>query len=59
MATRVITMELLGPGAHADPRHGSNVLELASVLAGERWQPPTRSRSTQRSRRPRTRLTIC
>jgi hypothetical protein len=37
MATQVITMELLGPGAHADPRHGSNVLELASVLAGERW----------------------
>jgi hypothetical protein len=37
MATQVITMELLRPGAHADPRHGSNVLELASVLAGERW----------------------
>jgi hypothetical protein len=30
-------MELLGQGAHADPRHGSNVLELASVLAGDRW----------------------
>jgi hypothetical protein len=37
MATQIITMELLGPGAHADPRHGSNVLELASVLAGDRW----------------------
>jgi len=37
MATRIITMELLGPGVHANPRHGSNVLELASVLAGDRW----------------------
>jgi hypothetical protein len=32
-----ITMELLGRGAHADPADGGNVLELASVLAGERW----------------------
>jgi len=30
-------MELLDQGAHVDPRHGSNVLELASVLAGDRW----------------------
>jgi hypothetical protein len=30
-------MELLGRGAHADPADGGNVLELASVLAGERW----------------------
>jgi hypothetical protein len=37
MATQIITMELLGQGAHTDPRHGSNVLELASVLAGDRW----------------------
>lgn len=37
MATQVITMDLLGRGAHTDPRHGCNVLELASVLAGERW----------------------
>ncbi len=37
MATQIIAMELLGQGAHADPRHGSNVLELASVLAGEPW----------------------
>jgi hypothetical protein len=37
MATSVIMMELLGRGAHASPRRGSNVLEYASVLAGERW----------------------
>jgi hypothetical protein len=37
MATSMITMELLGRGTHADPRHGCNVLELASVLAGEPW----------------------
>jgi hypothetical protein len=37
MATGVIMMELLGRGAHADPRCGGSVLELASVLAGERW----------------------
>jgi hypothetical protein len=37
MATQVITMDLLGAGTHTDPRHGCNVLELASVLAGERW----------------------
>ncbi|HTR92428.1 MAG TPA: hypothetical protein VMI73_11865 [Trebonia sp.] len=30
-------MELLGRGTHVGPRHGSNVLELASVLAGDRW----------------------
>lgn len=30
-------MELLERGTHADPRHGSNVLELASVLSGDRW----------------------
>ena len=35
--TQVIEMELLGQGAHPNPRHGSNVLELASVLAGDRW----------------------
>ena len=33
----VITMELLGRGAHTSPRYGSNILELASVLAGEPW----------------------
>jgi hypothetical protein len=37
MAARVIIMELLGRGAHANPRRGANVLEFASVLAGERW----------------------
>ncbi|HXT88224.1 MAG TPA: hypothetical protein VN714_03095 [Trebonia sp.] len=37
MAAPVIAMELLEQGTHADPRHGSNVLELASVLAGDRW----------------------
>jgi hypothetical protein len=37
MATSMITMELLGRVTHADPRHGCNVLELASVLAGEPW----------------------
>jgi hypothetical protein len=30
-------MELLGMGEHADPGQGGSVLELASVLAGERW----------------------
>jgi hypothetical protein len=34
---KVIRMELLGRGAHTNPRHGSNILELASVLAGEPW----------------------
>lgn len=34
---QVITMELLGRGAHTNPRHGSSILELASVLAGEPW----------------------
>jgi len=37
MATSVIMMELLGRGAHSNPRRGCNILELASVLAGERW----------------------
>jgi hypothetical protein len=37
MAARVITMDLLGRGTHTDPRQGCNILELASVLAGERW----------------------
>lgn len=32
-----VVMELLGRGAHANPRQGCNVLEYASVLAGERW----------------------
>ena len=43
MASKVITMELLGRGAHANPRRGGNVLELASELAGERWStsPPS------------------
>lgn len=36
-APAVVIMELLGRGAHASPRHGCNVLEYASVLAGERW----------------------
>ena len=43
MATQVITMDLLGRGTHADPRHGCNVLELASVLAGERWSASPQS----------------
>jgi hypothetical protein len=44
MATQVITMDLLGRvGAHTDPRHGCNVLELASVLAGERWSTSPQS----------------
>lgn len=43
MAIRVITMELLGRGAHADPGGGANVLELASVLAGEPWSTRPRS----------------
>lgn len=32
-----VIMELLGRGAHTSPRNGCNVLEYASVLAGERW----------------------
>ena len=36
-------MELLGRGAHADPGGGGNVLELASVLAGEPWSNRPRS----------------
>jgi len=43
MATQVITMDLLGRGTHTDPRLGCNVLELASVLAGERWSTSPRS----------------
>lgn len=43
MAIKVITMELLGRGAHADPGRGGNVLELASVLAGEPWSTRPRS----------------
>jgi hypothetical protein len=43
MATQVITMDLLGRGPHTDPRHGCNVLELASVLAGERWSTSPQS----------------
>jgi hypothetical protein len=37
MATSVIMMELLRPGAHAHPSQGANLLELASVLSGEPW----------------------
>jgi hypothetical protein len=33
----VIVIDLLGWGAHANPSRGCNVLEYASVLAGERW----------------------
>lgn len=33
----VITMELLSAGAHARPSRGPNLLELVSVLSGERW----------------------
>lgn len=43
MASRVIAMDLLGRGPHTDPRHGCNVLELASVLAGERWSSSPQS----------------
>ena len=43
MATSVITTELLGRGVHANPRRGCNVLEYASVLAGERWSSRPRS----------------
>lgn len=43
MATNVIMMELLGRGIHANPRSGCNVLEYASVLAGERWSSRPRS----------------
>jgi hypothetical protein len=32
-----VTMSLLGAGAHARPASGANVLELASVLAGDYW----------------------
>jgi hypothetical protein len=34
---RIVMMELLGRGIHASPRDGCNLLEYASVLAGERW----------------------
>jgi hypothetical protein len=42
-STSAVTMELLGIGEHAGPSHGANILELASVLAGERWSssPPS------------------
>jgi hypothetical protein len=43
MATQVIAMDLLGRGPHTDPRRGCNVLELASVLAGERWSTSPQS----------------
>jgi hypothetical protein len=43
MATSVIMMQLLGRGVHANPRRGCNVLEYASVLAGERWSSRPRS----------------
>jgi hypothetical protein len=43
MAAQVITMDLLGRGPHTDPRDGCNVLELASVLAGERWSTSPQS----------------
>jgi hypothetical protein len=43
MATSVIVMELLGRGVHANPHRGCNVLEYASVLAGERWSSRPRS----------------
>jgi hypothetical protein len=43
MATSVIMMELLGREVHANPRRGCNVLEYASVLAGERWSSRPRS----------------
>jgi hypothetical protein len=33
----------LGPGAHASPRHGACVVELASMLAGERFSDHPRS----------------
>jgi hypothetical protein len=36
-------MDLLGRGTHIGPRHGCNVLELASVLAGERWSSSPQS----------------
>jgi hypothetical protein len=41
--TSKITMELLGRGTHANPHRGGNVLELASILAGERWGSHPRS----------------
>jgi hypothetical protein len=43
----VIMIELLEPGAHADPRSGASLLELASMLAGEPWS--TRPRSVHRA----------
>jgi len=43
MAAQLITMDLLGRGPHTDPCHGCNVLELASVLAGERWSTSPQS----------------
>jgi hypothetical protein len=36
-SSNAVTMELLGMGEHADPSQGGSLLELASVLAGERW----------------------
>jgi len=33
----MVIMELLGRGTHVSPHNGCNVLEYASVLAGERW----------------------
>ncbi|HET9894177.1 MAG TPA: hypothetical protein VFQ44_04530 [Streptosporangiaceae bacterium] len=43
MATEVITMKLLSPGTHANPRQGCNLLELASVLSFEPWSTWPRS----------------
>jgi hypothetical protein len=43
MTTSIITMRLLQRGAHANPRRGSNILELASVLAGEPWSTTPQS----------------
>src|ERR1700761_5766503 len=40
---RVVMMELLGRGIHASPYDGCNLLEYASVLAGERWNSRPRS----------------
>jgi len=36
-------VDLLGRGPHTGPREGCNVLELASVLAGERWSTSPQS----------------
>ena len=43
MATRVITMDLLGRGPAHRPARRLQLLELASVLAGERWSTSPRS----------------